>query len=334
MMLKNDKVLVSVIIPCYNLVRYLDQAIQSVLNQTYHNVEIIVIDDGSTENIKVVTDQYPQVKYLYQDNQGPSAARNLGIRKSSGEILLFLDADDWLYPDGIQKNLDFLNENRDSAFVFGMHDIYYENYGRIYPVHRKLKTDMYRQLLESCVIGMPGVALFRRWVFEEFKFDESLKFFVEDYDLYLKIARKYPVGGHTGKIAVYRKHHSNASGNSIKMLKGVLMILERQEEHLRTFQEITSYRMGKIYLKKYYGNQLLKATSLNPFSSDSKSLICFFKSYPATFVLLLPKQLFRRVYMLMVAHTKTYAPEFILRFFYKAGLYRSYSTKYDSDRIG
>src|SRR5690349_12444252 len=94
MIKSND--LVSVIIPCYNHGKYLSRAIESVLSQTYRNVEIVVVDDGSADNTKEVTDTFPHVLYVHQNNQGLSAARNTGINNSKGKYLLFLDADDWL----------------------------------------------------------------------------------------------------------------------------------------------------------------------------------------------------------------------------------------------
>src|SRR5688572_25050384 len=97
--------LVSVIIPCYNHGHYLPVAIESVLQQTHSIVEIIVVDDGSTDNTKQVAQRYAQVKYIWQKNQGLSASRNTGIKNCSGDRIIFLDADDWLYPDAIETNL-------------------------------------------------------------------------------------------------------------------------------------------------------------------------------------------------------------------------------------
>src|SRR5688572_7471549 len=94
--------LVSVIIPCYNHALYLREAIGSVEQQTYTHTEIIVVDDGSTDETKLVVSSFPSVKYIHQHNSGLSAARNKGIEEASGQYLVFLDADDWLYPDAIR----------------------------------------------------------------------------------------------------------------------------------------------------------------------------------------------------------------------------------------
>src|SRR5215212_469876 len=95
----NNGELISVVIPSYNHGNYLARAIESVLSQTYKNTEIIVIDDGSVDNTKQVAGDFPGVIYIYQHNQGLSAARNTGIDNSRGKYMLFLDADDWLHED-------------------------------------------------------------------------------------------------------------------------------------------------------------------------------------------------------------------------------------------
>src|SRR5690348_13326256 len=114
--------IVSVIITCYNHGKFLGDAIRSVLKQTYRNLEILVVDDGSTDNTAEVVLSFADVNYVYQANAGLSAARNKGIDKSRGSFLVFLDADDWLYPDAIRTNLLYLQQNSRCAFVSGWHD--------------------------------------------------------------------------------------------------------------------------------------------------------------------------------------------------------------------
>src|SRR5215218_5526383 len=97
--------LVSVIITTYNHSHYLPQAISSVLRQDFQNKEIIVVDDGSKDNTKEIVAQYPQVRYIYQTNKGLSAARNTGIDNSTGEYLIFLDADDWFFEGCLKESV-------------------------------------------------------------------------------------------------------------------------------------------------------------------------------------------------------------------------------------
>ncbi len=108
--------LVSIIIPAYNCGKYLGQAIDSVLNQTYLNIEIIIADDGSTDNTRSVFDKCvlgnsDKISYFYQKNKGPASARNLGLKNAHGEYIAFLDADDLWKPEKLEKSINFLKEN-------------------------------------------------------------------------------------------------------------------------------------------------------------------------------------------------------------------------------
>src|SRR5262245_56603663 len=112
-------VLVSVIIPCYNQGRFLAEAIESIMVQVLPDVEIIVVNDGSTDNTAEVAAHYPQVRYIYQQNQGLAAARNTGLRHSTGRYLVFLDADDRLLPEALIHNQKYLEARPECAFAFG-----------------------------------------------------------------------------------------------------------------------------------------------------------------------------------------------------------------------
>src|ERR687898_3616338 len=103
--------LVSVVIPCYNQARFLGEAIESVLAQSYPHFEVIVVDDGSTDNTSEVAASYAGVRYIRQENQGLAGARNAGIRRSRGSYLVFLDADDRLLADALEAGLASLEEH-------------------------------------------------------------------------------------------------------------------------------------------------------------------------------------------------------------------------------
>ncbi len=93
--------LVSIVIPTYNYCRYIGKALQSCLDQTYKNLEVIVVDDGSTDDTRRVLEGFPHVVYLFQENQGVSPARNRGVAYARGRFIAFLDADDYLLPNSI-----------------------------------------------------------------------------------------------------------------------------------------------------------------------------------------------------------------------------------------
>jgi glycosyltransferase involved in cell wall biosynthesis len=242
---------VSLIIPCYNQGRFLSKAIESVLLQTYKNFEIIVIDDGSEDNTKCVAAQYPEVKYVFQNNQGLAAARNTGMSHSRGSLLVFLDSDDWLIPQALEINVSYILSHPEMAFVSGSYMLYYENENKAREVVREVKGDPYVHMLEGNYIGMIATVMFRKWVFNSFQYDTSLKV-CEDYDLFLKIARKYSAIQHDKVIAVYRIHDKNLSGNHIRMLETVLNVLEKQRNLVSGKREINALKNGYSNWNFYY----------------------------------------------------------------------------------
>lgn len=248
--------LVSIIIPCYNHARFLAESVESVKRQTYKNVEIIVVDDGSTDETKAVSESIEGIRYIYQGNQGLSAARNTGFQNSKGDYLVFLDADDYLYPDALRINVEHLQQNPAWAFVSGWHDKVDE---WKYPIEKDglsvIHADHYMHFLQGNYIGMHAAVMYSRWVLNEFRFDTSLKA-CEDYDLYLRITRKYPVGCHDKNMAAYRIHGNNMSASIPFMLKSALCVLESQKVYLKNQQEKQAWNNGLAIWTDYYTGKL------------------------------------------------------------------------------
>lgn len=265
-----DKSIVSVVIPCYNHGNYLPVAIESIINQSYKNFEIIVIDDGSIDNTKEVCDKYPIVKYIYQTNAGLSAARNTGIKYATGGYLVFLDADDWLLENALENNLEILIDNSNLAFVSGGYKLFYEPEDKTWVVQKEINKDSYSSLLEGNFIGMHATVMYQRWVFDTFKFDTTLRY-CEDYDLYLKIARNHPVYHHTALIAVYRIHDSNMSSNYSAMMKYALLVLSNNKKDLRSANEKLSYKNGIAFWKSYYSEKIYNNMLFQLYSGTYKT---------------------------------------------------------------
>jgi glycosyltransferase involved in cell wall biosynthesis len=223
--------LVSAIIPCYNQAHFLGQAIESVLQQDYPHFEVIVVDDGSTDNTMEVAAWYPGVRIIRQEHQGIAAARNRGIRESSGSYLVFLDSDDRLLPHALGVGLKYLLDEAKCAFAFGNYrEIATDGSLLSTPQPITVEKDSYRQLLLSCYVHTPSTAIFRRTVVEKISgFDSNVSFAgAEDYDLYLRIAKEFPIFGYSEIVAEYRRHDANLSSNSALMLKGALAVLREQ----------------------------------------------------------------------------------------------------------
>jgi len=135
----DEKYLVSIVVPTYNRGYCIEESLESALNQTYKNIEVIVVDDGSTDNTQEILNTLARerkVKYFYQENQGPSAARNLGVERAGGKYLAFLDSDDTWTEDKIEKQMKFLKENPQFKMVvsegIGAREL--EGYSRRYRV--------------------------------------------------------------------------------------------------------------------------------------------------------------------------------------------------------
>lgn len=250
--------LVSVVITSYNHARYLRDAVESVLSQTYRNFEIIVVDDGSTDNTREVAACYPEIKYVWQENRGLSAARNTGIRNSKGAYLVFLDADDLLYPYALAINLKYFRMHPECGFISGWHDRVNEDkkLDAIYDPAPPDK-DHYLVLFSRNYIGMHAAVMYRRELFDQLLFDENLSA-CEDHDMYLRVAKNYPVFSHGKKLAAYRIHNNNMSHNVKRMLSQALGVLKKNRDDAEDPRVPKYYQEGRRNYREYYAGIALR----------------------------------------------------------------------------
>ena len=198
--------LVSIVIPAYNS-KYLGEAVASVLGQTYREFELIVVDDGSPGTaIKEICDGFPQVRYIRQENAGPSVARNRGIREAGGRLIAFLDDDDIWLPEKLEKQLAFFETLPDKEEI-GL--VYTGQYMFDGDTVFGAKVDsangmVYPFLLFGQFIGTCSSVLIPRKVFDEVgDFDEKL-ICTQDFELFLRIARHKPVYSIDEPLIKYR----------------------------------------------------------------------------------------------------------------------------------
>jgi glycosyltransferase involved in cell wall biosynthesis len=250
--------LVSIVITAYNHARYLGEAIESALSQTYPVCEIVVVDDGSTDDTATVVARYPSVRHVAQANQGLSAARNTGVRESQGAYLIFLDADDRLLPGAVRAGLTCLANHPDAALAYGHHRFIAADGALLneYPPE-PLARDPYLALLRRNFIAMHGTVIYPRETLETIGlFDRSLAS-CEDYDLYLRVARLRPIGQHTEIVAEYRFHGANMSHNAPRMLATALTVLDSQSEHIRGRPDhLLACAAGARFWLGYFGGRL------------------------------------------------------------------------------
>lgn len=225
----NQFPLVSVIIPYYSQGAYIAETIESVRRQTYPNIELIVVDDESAQDHENALRKIEGIEIYRIRNSGPPAARNYGFKRSAGEYLVFLDADDVLPDQAIEKNLETLLEHPEASLVFGAVQVI-DSAGRVLvPDHVCLpRRNYFLMLLETNPICSPGATMMRRSAFEQAgKFVELGQFQVDDYELYLQIAKYGSLCQQDDCVLRYRRHDTNMSKDRARMLMATLDSLNR-----------------------------------------------------------------------------------------------------------
>jgi len=211
---------VSVIIPAFNRARYIRQTVDSVLNQTYTNIETIVVDDGATDETREILESYTgKIKILEhpgRQNRGQSASINLGLDYASGEYVAILDSDDYFEPNKIELQLEYLELHPDIGLIYCngtavdsngefLHDIYA-------PGHREYNNP--ENVLLNCYFLLPNNSLVRMSVFKKAgSFDESLRA-AQDHDMAIRIAEVTRLAYLDKSLFHYRRHDESISKNN------------------------------------------------------------------------------------------------------------------------
>ncbi|MDF1884307.1 glycosyltransferase, partial [Sulfurimonas sp. SAG-AH-194-C21] len=264
---------ISVIIPTYNRYEFLQRAIESVLGQTYQADEIIVIDDGSSDNTSQILQKFPNIKYIYQKNSGVSSARNLGIKNASFEWIAFLDSDDEWIDSKLQEQVLFHKDNSDVLMSYTDEIWLRDDINiKIPKKFRKIGKDIFMENLSFCNIAPSSVLIYKSILETIGVFDEVLEV-CEDYDLWLrimienkialidkKLIKKY--AGHEDQLSFKHwgmdrfrvlslekllKNENHISQDKIQMIKDELQkkyilllkgaIKHKKEEDIQTYEE-------------------------------------------------------------------------------------------------
>ena len=201
---------ISVVIPTYNRGWIVAEAVDSVLAQTFSDYELIVVDDGSTDDTAEVLGEYgDRIRVLRQKNKGVSAARNAGIRSAAGRYIAFLDSDDLWLPSKLDRQMAFFHRNPD-AVACQTEEIWIRNGVRVNPKkrHRKPSGTIFEPSLQLCLVS-PSAVMIHRSLFDKVGlFDEKLPA-CEDYDLWLRISCRYPVHLLAAPLIVKRGGHGD-----------------------------------------------------------------------------------------------------------------------------
>ncbi len=230
--------LVSVVLPAYNAERYLRQCLDSVFAQTYRPIEIIAVDDGSTDESPRIIRSYSAVNYMRQDNRGPSAARNAGICAAKGKYIAFLDADDVWVPEKLAEQVPLLESNRGAGLVFADMRLV-ERDGDPQPsMFQKYRltreffgddrcvTNPASKLVWMNFIPTSSVVVRKEAVLGAGGFDETFRK-AEDWDCWLRIALEWPIVYSPHVLMLKRVHEVNASRDAEGMNVAALQVLEK-----------------------------------------------------------------------------------------------------------
>lgn len=279
---------VSIIIPTYNRAHMIVECLDSVLNQTYRHFEVIVVDDGSTDNTEAVLKPYfDRIKYIKQENHGNAAARNTGIREAKGEIIAFNDSDDLWLPDKLEKQVRYLDEHPDVDMVCG-NGVFFGDQKiegkKVIPDKRAVPLERdgitLRAIFMKSSIRTPTIVARRHVIEATGGFDPDFKVCV-DLDFAFRVLMKFKVAFINQPLFRLRRHTEHIGGDSERRtlfnIKAIEKLLSEHPEakdligegNIKKRLAYRYYRLGGIYKKKKRKAEALeafkKALSYHPF---------------------------------------------------------------------
>lgn len=246
--------LVSIITPCYNNSKFISETIESVINQTYKNWEMIIVDDGSSDHLESVVRHFQtkdnRIKYIYQDNAGCAAARNNGIRHANGRYIALLDSDDLWYPNFLESQLDFMKQNK-AVCVFSSYELIDTDsrpFGRItYAKPTISEKDMKIRNQIGCLTGLYDTKLYGKKYL-----DENLKSIRDDYAYWYDIvALQGKAYGNPAVLAKYRVFDNSTTGNKKKLIPIQYKFYRNYLKESAFSSIVNTIRWGLSGLKKY-----------------------------------------------------------------------------------
>ena len=238
---------VSVIIPAYNPQAYLDVTIQSALAQTYANFEIIIVDDGSTEDLSRFTNFDPKVLLIRQEHSGVSAARNLGIARSSGELIAFLDGDDIWLPTKLEQQAR-LFELPEIALAYTAFTLI-DGDGKPLGAGWSDDTNSYKELLHGCSLCTSSVVI-RRSVLDQVGIFDPLYLAAEDFDLWLRIAQRHEVRCLDAPLVLYRTHDNNSALQYVRTASATINILMKHLSYAYSAGDTAAVSAAKTGIRR------------------------------------------------------------------------------------
>ena len=231
---------VSVIIPTYNRALLLKKAIESVLKQTFKDYEIIVVDDGSTDNTREIVNSCfsPLIKYIYQENNGRSNARNQALKIAQGQYIAYLDSDDMYLPDKLEKQISILDKNRDIGMVYTSARVFDEDDNELFRQDEYGNKRLYYEATDSGwiynkvafyfpqTIILPSVMVRSEIQEKVGYFDEKLHRF-EDTDMWRRISKECKIFAIKEPLCIIRKHSDNKMEHPKDVYKSMIHYINK-----------------------------------------------------------------------------------------------------------
>nr|WP_228519816.1 glycosyltransferase [Methylophilus sp. QUAN] len=324
-LLRNDADLVSIIIPTYNRAEFIGEAIVSVLSQTYSNIELIVIDDGSTDNTQLIVSKITdkRLTYIKQNNRGRSNARNHALSLASGKYITFLDSDDLYLPNKIELQVSYLKNHPGVGMIYtSAHCI--NTYGRLLD-HKYIASVsglIYQSIafFTPVTITLPTVMTYKSVLDQVGGFDEDMDRF-EDTDMWRRISKRYRIDAMPDFTCLLRTHEDNSlQSQDPHKISSALDYYANKISTEDTEVDLTVRNKGLSGLYTYYAYAFL---SVPQFAESGKRLIKTAKNYQGldlSFSRLLQKQSIKSIYYRIYYKTKldslTFWGRWTLRFIY------------------
>ena len=266
--------MISIIIPIYNGAIFLEETINSALSQSFKDFEILLINDGSTDNSQEIINKYiskfpNMIKGFYQKNHGVCSARNFGIKEAIGDYIAFLDQDDIWLPEKLDLQFDILDRRKNIGFVMCA---YFMIDSKSVRSETKIKydvgqfnEDIVKELFLRNVLGPPSCALVRKKCFDEIGyFDVNISSGPEDRDMWLRLCKYYSFFFLSDELCGFRFHENNAHKNVNRMKKNQKNFIKKHKEIYKINMIRKSY--AYIYLdaaREFWGRGLKIKTFIN-----------------------------------------------------------------------
>jgi len=285
-----NKPTVSIIIPTYNRSRLLARAVKSVLNQTYQDFELIIVDDGSTDGTKEVVAGFNDVRIRYvrhEENRGEAAARNTGIKAAMCDYIAYQDSDDEWLPEKLAKQMELLETAPSEVGVIYTGFWKTENHGRTYIpfswVSQK-NGDIHKELLKGNFIGSPVVLIKKKCFDTAGLFDERLRNLV-DWEMWLRISKRYHFRCVDEPLVVAHYDVDNVSDNPASLIEAIELVLEKNRDEFEAEKKLLArhrINIGNLLVAngevKRGHRYIVSALRLYPFSIRllSAAFLAFF----------------------------------------------------------